>query len=161
MAKTSAGVLLYRWRDGTLQVFLVHPGGPFWQGKDLAAWSIPKGIVEPGEELLAAARREFHEETGSPIDGPFEALSPARQASGKIVHAFALEGDLDAATVHSITCSVEWPRGSGRFQQFPEVDRGAWFGLAEAFGRIVKGQMPILRELADRLLPAVSAVAPH
>lgn len=150
MKKKSAGLLLYRRRAERLEVFLVHPGGPFWSGKELSAWSIPKGEVEQDEEPLAAAQREFHEETGSRIDGPFSPLTPVRQASGKVVHAWAVEGDLDPAQLKSTTFTMEWPRGSGLLQQYPEVDRGAWFTLDEALEKIIKGQAPLLIELSSR-----------
>lgn len=144
-------MLLYRRRSDRLEVFLVHPGGPFWSGKEFAAWSIPKGEIEQDEEPLAAAQREFHEETGTWIDGPFSPLSPVRQASGKVVHAWAVEGDLDPTQLQSNTCTMEWPRGSGRVLEYPEVDRGAWFTLSEAVQRIIKGQASLLTELGDRV----------
>lgn len=154
MAKLSAGILLYR-RDpaGTtsLHVLLVHPGGPFWANKDLGAWTIPKGEPEPGEELLAAARREFAEETGGRADGDALALASITQAAGKTVHAWAVAGEFDAATLQSNTVMVEWPRGTGRMREFPEVDRGAWFSIAEARRRILPAQEPLL----DRLLKIV------
>ncbi|GKS59555.1 NTP pyrophosphohydrolase [Nitrospira sp.] len=145
--KRSAGILLYRKRDHGVDVFLVHPGGPFWDKKDDGAWSIPKGLYELGEDHLAAARREFAEETGAPIDGTFTPLSPLRQASGKVVSAWAVEGDIDAATVTSNTFSMEWPPRSGRIQEFPEVDRGAWFDLATARTKLQRGQYGFLDQL--------------
>ena len=120
--KTSAGILLYR-RQPELQVFLVHPGGPFWAKKDLGAWSLPKGELDEGEDPLAAAIREFTEETGFPVDGDFRALSPLRQKNGKIIHAWAVEGDCDPAELRSSPFSMEWPPKSGKQQEFPEVDR--------------------------------------
>ena len=151
MAKLSAGLLLYRLRAGVIEVFLVHPGGPFWARKDEGAWSIPKGEAEPGEDLLAAARRELREETGAEADGAFLDLGRHRQASGKIVAAFALEGDFDPAALESQTFAMEWPPRSGKTAEFPEVDRAQWFDLATAARKIVKGQQPILVALAARL----------
>lgn len=154
MAKTTAGLLLFR-RTAGLEVLLVHPGGPLWSGKDDGAWSIPKGLPEPGEQLLTAARREFAEETGArpPATTPI-ALAPRPQPSGKIVHAWAVEGDFDVAQVHSNEFEMEWPPRSGRRQRFPEVDRAAWFGLDEARRKILKGQRPLLDELQQRLAGA-------
>jgi predicted NUDIX family NTP pyrophosphohydrolase len=143
----SAGVLVYRKNDGALEVFLVHPGGPLWRNKDAGAWGIPKGIFDPAEAPLDAARREFAEETGAAIDGTFLALTPRRLKSGKVLHAFAVEGSVDAAVIRSNTFSMEWPPRSGRYRSFPEVDRGAWFGLDEARARINEGQRPLLAEL--------------
>jgi predicted NUDIX family NTP pyrophosphohydrolase len=144
--KTSAGILLYR-RQPELQVFLVHPGGPFWAKKDLGAWSIPKGEIGEGEEPLATAIREFTEETGFTVDGDFRALSPLRQKSGKTIRAWAVEGDCDPALLHSNLFSMEWPPKSGKQQEFPEVDRGAWFGIDEARTRIIGGQSGFIDEL--------------
>ena len=140
MPKTSAGLLLYRDSDGVLEVFLVHPGGPFWVKKDEGAWSIPKGEFEPGEDPLAAARREFTEETSFPITGEFVPLTPLKQRSGKIVHAFAVRGDCDPALIRSNTFTFQ-----GR--EFPEVDRAGWFGLEAAKQRILPGQAGFLDEL--------------
>jgi predicted NUDIX family NTP pyrophosphohydrolase len=128
----SAGLLLFRRAGGALEVLLAHPGGPFWAGRDAGAWTIPKGLVGPGEDLLDAARREFAEETGFAPGGPFLPLGSVKQKAGKVVHAWACEGDLDPATAVSNTMSVEWPPGSGRRVEFPEVDRCAWFGPEEA-----------------------------
>ena len=147
----SAGLLLYRQRPGGLEVLLVHPGGPFWAKRDLGAWSIPKGELSPGEDPLAAARREASEELGAPIDGPMLALSPVRQRGGKDVLAWAVEADWNPASLQSNHFELEWPPRSGRRQQFPEVDRAAWFTLPEAAARIVSGQRALLDELA-RLL---------
>ena len=144
--KTSAAILLYRRRDG-LEVFLVHPGGPFWAKKDLGAWSLPKGELDEGEDPLAAAKREFTEETGFPIDGELHPLTPLRQPSGKTIVAWAVEGDCDPAALRSNTFSMEWPPKSGKRQEFTEVDRGAWFTIDEARKHIVKGQEPFLDEL--------------
>lgn len=151
MPKLSAGILMYRCRDGTLQVFLVHPGGPLWAKKDLGAWSIPKGETDPGEDALFAARREFGEETGFPVSGRFIPLSPVRLKSGKMVQAWAVEGDFDPDAVRSNTFSMEWPPRSGRQQKFPEIDRAAWFGLEEAKRKINEGQIPLLEELGRRV----------
>ena len=145
--KQSAGLLLYRRPAGRLQVLLVHPGGPFWQKKDLGAWSIPKGEFAAGEDALAAARREFNEETGLEVTGPFTPLTPVKQPGGKIVHAWAVEGDVDPRDLRSNIFSLKWPPRSGRWQEFPEVDRAAWFDLEEAKRRINRGQVPLLDEL--------------
>jgi predicted NUDIX family NTP pyrophosphohydrolase len=154
MPPQSAGILLYRLRSGAPDVLLVHPGGPFWARKDLGAWSIPKGELFPGEEPLEAARREWLEEIGSPLDGPFTPMRPVRQPGGKVVLAWAVCGDLDPSTVRSNTFSLEWPRGSGRFAEFPEVDRAEWFSLSAARGKILKGQLPLLDELKRILASA-------
>jgi predicted NUDIX family NTP pyrophosphohydrolase len=151
MAKQSAGVLVYRRRGDGIEVFLAHPGGPFWAKKDLGAWSIPKGEFLDDETPLDAARREFAEETGQPISGEFRALTPHKSPGGKMIHAFAVEGDVDAAKVESNLFEMEWPPHSGRMQSFPEVDRGAWFGIDAARQRLTKGQLPILDELVARL----------
>ena len=151
MPRISAGLLLFRRRDGAVEVLLVHPGGPFWKNKDAGAWSIPKGEIAENEAPLDAARREFEEETGSAPPGPFVALAPVRQASGKIVHAWAVEGDLDAARIRSNTVEREWPPGSGRMRRFPEVDRAAWLRPDEARRRINAGQAPLIVELLSRL----------
>ena len=148
MAAKSAGILVYKRAADGIRVFLVHPGGPFWAKKDQGAWSIPKGEFEEGEDGLTTARREFHEEVGQKIDGDFVALTPIRQPGGKMVYAWAVEGDVDADNVKSNDFEMEWPPKSGRKQRFPEVDRGAWFALDEARSRIMTGQRPILEELA-------------
>jgi predicted NUDIX family NTP pyrophosphohydrolase len=148
MTRTSAGILLYRWREGELEVFLVHPGGPFWARKDAGAWSIPKGEFAPDEDPLAAARREFAEETGLAVDGEFRALRPIRQAGGKVVHAFAIEGEVDPGAIRSNSFTIEWPPRSGRLRAFPEVDRAGWFALAEAQQKILKSQLGMLEQLA-------------
>src|SRR5512135_640523 len=150
MSKTSAGLLMYRVRDG-LQFLLVHPGGPLWARKDEGAWSIPKGLYGPGEDALVAARREFKEETGAEPEGEFIRLTPIRQPSGKIISAWAFEGDFDPAELRSNTFSIEWPPRSGRQQEYPEVDRAGWFGLEEARKKILPGQLGFLMELS-RLL---------
>ena len=151
MPKQSAGLLMFRRGGGKLEVLLVHPGGPFWKNKDLGAWTIPKGEHDAGEEALAAAAREFREETGIEPRAPFIELTPVKQAGGKVVAAWAFEGDGDAAAIRSNTFSLEWPRGSGRFQDFPEVDRAAWFSLDEARRKILRGQAPLLEELASKI----------
>ncbi len=151
MAKQSAGVLLYRFRQAAPEVLLVHPGGPFWVKKDAGAWSIPKGEAEPGEDLLARAQREFTEETGFTVVGDFRPLAPIRQSAGKIVHAWAVEGDCDAAAVKSNTFDLEWPPRSGRIQAFPEVDRAGWFALGVAREKINPAQRGLLDDL-ERLL---------
>jgi predicted NUDIX family NTP pyrophosphohydrolase len=151
MPKTSAGLLLYRQIHGPLEVFLVHPGGPFWAKKDLGAWTVPKGEYVHGEEALDAARREFREETGfAPPENCWE-LGVIRQASGKIVTAWAAEGDCDPDLLVSNHCEVQWPPHSGRHIDIPEVDRGAWFSLPEAHKRILITQVPLLDALAHKL----------
>ena len=147
MAKISAGILMYRKRNGELQVFLVHPGGPLWAKKDQGAWSIPKGEIGPGEDPLSAAQREFEEETGVKISGRFIPLSSVKLKSGKVVQAWAVEGDCDPEVITSNTFLMEWPPKSGRQQEFPEIDRAAWFGTGEAKEKINKGQIPFLEEL--------------
>jgi predicted NUDIX family NTP pyrophosphohydrolase len=139
---------MYRRRAGALEVLLVHPGGPFWARKDAGAWSIPKGEVDPTEAPLAAARREFTEETGFPAEGRFQPLTPITQAGGKIVHAWAVEGDLDPADLRSNSFTIEWPPRSGRQAAFPEVDRAAWFPLKVAREKINPAQAALLDELA-------------
>ena len=151
MAKKSAGLLLYRKDGDSVEVFLVHPGGPFWAKKDEGAWSIPKGEFVDGEEALEAAKREFQEETGFAVKGRFEALEPVKQASGKIVYAWAIEGDIDSSAIRSNNFSMEWPPGSKKIREFPEVDRGGWFALATARQKILTGQSPLLEELLSIL----------
>ncbi len=151
MPRTSAGVLLYRRRGGRLEVFLVHPGGPFFARKDEGVWSIPKGEVEPGEAPFDTARREFEEETGVRPAGPFLELPPVRQRGGKLVYAWAAEGDCDPASLRSDTVTLEWPPRSGRTATFPEVDRAAFFDLEAARRKINPAQAVWLDELARRL----------
>jgi predicted NUDIX family NTP pyrophosphohydrolase len=151
----SAGLLLYRRPQGGLEVFLAHPGGPFWRGRDLGAWTIPKGLVTAGEELLDAARREFEEETGIAPREPFLPLGSIRQKAGKVIHAWAWEGNADPATIVSNTTSCEWPRGSGRTLTYPEVDRCAWFEPNAARTKL----NPAQAELIDRLEAALQAGA--
>ena len=148
MARTSAGLLLFRRTSAGVEVLLVHPGGPLWAKKDEGAWSIPKGEIDAGEDPLAAARREFEEELGSPVSGEFIALAPIRQASGKVVHAWAVEGNFDPATLTSGIFSMEWPPRSGRQQDFPEVDRAEWFSIDDASRKINKAQIELLNQLA-------------
>lgn len=147
MPRQSAGLLLLRESRGALEVLLVHPGGPFWARKDDGAWSIPKGEFDAGEEPLAAARREFAEETGTTVAGEFIELQPVRQPSGKIVHAWAVRADFDPAQLRSNTFSIEWPPKSGQLREFPEVDRAAWFALDQARAKIQPGQLPLLDQL--------------
>lgn len=152
MAARSAGILLYRRRDGALEVLLVHPGGPFWVRRDAGAWSLPKGEYESGEDPLAAARREFAEELGvSPPVGQTHELGQVRQKSGKLISAWALEGELDVEAVASNTFELEWPPRSGRIEQFPEVDRAGWFALAQAREKLNPAQVELLERL-ERLL---------
>jgi predicted NUDIX family NTP pyrophosphohydrolase len=151
MPATSAGLLLFRSTErGALEVLLVHPGGPFWARRDLGAWSIPKGEIGEGEEPLAAARRELHEEIGVLVEESEAAipLGTVRQKGGKIVHAWAIRADLDPARIRSNTFEIEWPHGSGKRRTFPEVDRAAWFDLAEARRRILPSQVAFLDALA-------------
>jgi predicted NUDIX family NTP pyrophosphohydrolase len=143
----SAGLLLYRHRPEGLEVFLAHPGGPFWRGRDLGSWTIPKGLVAAGEDFLDAARREFEEETGVVPHEPFLPLGSVRQKGGKVIHAWAWEGDADPAAIVSNTSQVEWPRGSGRWITFPEVDRAGWFAPDAARAKL----NPAQAELIDRL----------
>ncbi len=149
--RKSAGILLYRNGAAGLEVLLVHPGGPFWANRDAGAWSIPKGEIDADEEPLAAARREFAEETGIVPEGPFVTLPPVRQRSGKRVLAWAAAGDCDPAACRSNTFTMEWPPRSGRMEAFPEADRAAWFALDEARRRMVPAQQPLLDALAARL----------
>ena len=150
--RQSAGLLLYRVRETGIEVLLVHPGGPFWARRDEGAWTIPKGEFDANEAPLAAARREFLEETGAAVEGRFTALTPVRQAGGKRVHAFAVEADFDPATLMSNTFEIEWPPRSGRMQHFPEVDRAAWFTVAEAATKMHSAQRVWLGEI-DRSRP--------
>ncbi|MBV9697571.1 MAG: NUDIX domain-containing protein [Gammaproteobacteria bacterium] len=148
MTRTSAGLLLHRGLGSDREVFLVHPGGPYWAKKDEGAWSVPKGLVEAGEDELAAAWREFQEETGMDVSG-FGAprdLGSFMQPSGKRVRVWAVEGDCDPSQLRSNLCAIEWPPRSGRMAQFPEVDRGAWFDAQQARRKILKGQRPILEK---------------
>jgi len=152
VSRLSAGLLVYRVIEGALEVFLVHPGRPFWAGKDQGTWSIPKGECFPGEDLLNAARREFQEETGFTVAGPFLPLPPRRQKRGKLIHAWAVPGDLDPDNLVSNPFPLEWPPRSGRMQVFPEVDRAGWFSVDAAREKIVPGQRGFLEEL-ETILP--------
>ncbi|RUW50637.1 NUDIX domain-containing protein [Mesorhizobium sp. M8A.F.Ca.ET.021.01.1.1] len=151
MAKRSAGLLIYRRSGGDIQVLLVHPGGPFWAKKDDGAWSIPKGLVDQGEDELAAARRETGEELGMKVEGAFARLGDYRQPGGKIVSAWSVEADIDVTAISSNTFTMEWPPRSGSMKEFPEVDRAGWFTLAEAEVKILQGQRPMLSDLAEQL----------
>lgn len=148
--RQSAGILLYRKKAGGLQFFLVHPGGPFWQGKDAGAWTIPKGEFTD-EAPLAAAQREFREETGYTVDGPFMPLTAVKQKAGKLVHAWAAEGDIDPNSIVSNTFRAEWPYKSGKWQSYPEVDKAGWFSFDEACEKIKPAQVAFLVELSERL----------
>lgn len=156
LVQVSAGILLYRRSSSGTEVFLVHPGGPYWTRKDAGAWSVPKGLVNAGEDELAAARREFAEETGFDAPGtPEHPLGSFRLPSGKLLHVWAVEGDCDPAGLRSNLFNIEWPPGSGRTGSFPEVDRGGWFDRAAALGKIAPGQRPVLeRFYADYDRPA-------
>ncbi len=151
MPQRSAGILLYRRRKGAVEVLLVHPGGPFWARKDEGAWSIPKGEYAGDEDGLAAARREFAEETGTRIEGEAIALGAFRQSSAKTVDAWAIEDDFDPATLKSNTFTLEWPPRSGKMREVPEVDRAQWFTPEEAARKLLKGQRPILEALLQCL----------
>ncbi len=156
----SAGILLYRFRDGALEVLLAHPGGPFWAKKDDGAWSIPKGEYTDDEDPWLAARREFEEELGKPPpDGPRIDLPPLRQPSGKIITAFAVRGDLDLDGTVSNTFTLEWPKGSGDVREYPEIDRVDWFSVDEARSKLLKGQRPLLDQLMDALGDAESGAS--
>lgn len=152
MSVRSAGILLYRFAAGRLEVLLVHPGGPYWAHKDAASWTIPKGLCEANESPLDAAKREFREETGFEANGSFIELGALKQPSGKIVHAWAVEQDLDTSRLVSNTFSLEWPRGSGVINVYPEVDQGQWFGIEQAREKLLRGQL----EFVERLLRVVT-----
>ena len=149
MSKESAGLLVYRVRGGELEVLLAHPGGPLWAKKDAGIWSIPKGELKPGEDPLACAQREFEEETGTKPNGPFHALTPIQQKSGKVVRAWAVEADLDLSGFKSNTFKMEWPPHSGRMQEFPEVDKVEYFAVSEAEQKMNPAQATLVRELAE------------
>jgi predicted NUDIX family NTP pyrophosphohydrolase len=156
----SAGLLVFR-RKPRLEVLLGHPGGPYWARKDPGAWSIPKGLVGPDGDLVAAARRELAEETSFIADGPLIALAPVRQKSGKIVHAFALEADFDLAQFASNSFEIEWPPRSGKRREFPEIDRVGYFGVDEAMEKILTYQQPFIRELLEKVGTAEHAQNPR
>ena len=151
MPKHSAGILCYKFSGKQLFVFLIHPGGPFFAKKDLGAWSIPKGEINENENPLDAAKREFKEETSFDVGGNFIELKPVKQNSGKIVHAWALQAELDASKMQSNFFGLEWPPNSGKILQFPEADKAAWFTVEEAKKKILKGQLPIIDELVKKL----------
>jgi predicted NUDIX family NTP pyrophosphohydrolase len=149
-SQVSAGLLVFRNQDAP-EVLLAHPGGPFWANKDAGAWGIPKGLIEPNADLLATAQREFTEETGFVAAGPFVPLAPVKQKSGKIVHAFACQGDFDPARVTSNLFEIEWPPKSGQVKSFPEIDRIAWFTIPAALAKAIAYQQPFLLELQEKL----------
>jgi predicted NUDIX family NTP pyrophosphohydrolase len=151
MTQHSAGLLMFRRRSETIEMLLVHPGGPFWARKDDGAWSIPKGLFLEGEDALVAAKREFEEETGQRPDGAFIQLGSFKQPSGKHVHAWAVEGEFDLTSFRSNNFAMEWPPKSGRMQEFPEADRAGWFAPQDALVKITKGQRPIIAALLERL----------
>lgn len=155
MAKLSAGILLYRIREDALEVMLVHPGGPFWKNKDLGAWSIPKGEYQIGEDPLEHAKREFKEETGQSLKGKFTRLMPIKQAGGKIVTAFAVEGEIDVTKIKSNSIPIEWPPKSGKFEQIPEIDRGEWFDLETARHKLNPAQTGFIDQLQDLLSKSI------
>ncbi len=151
MMKKSAGILLYRLEAGKIQFFLVHPGGPFWKNKDAGAWTIPKGELEDGEDGLTTAKREFKEETGTGIEGNFTALTPIQQKGGKLVYAWAIEGNIDADNIISNTLKIQWPPKSSKWIVVPEVDKASWFDVAEARQKINPVQTLLIDELLDHL----------
>ncbi len=149
--RKSAGILLYKYREEHLMVFLVHPGGPFWKNKDAGAWTIPKGEFAEDEYPLQAAVREFKEETGTTISGTFIELSPVKQKGGKLIYAWAVEGNIDAATLHSNSFNLEWPPQSGKLLSVPKVDKGDWFFITEANQKINSAQKALLEELVEKI----------
>ena len=151
MVVHSAGILLFRFNGEQLEIFLAHPGGPYFANKDKGVWSIPKGLREGGEDMLATAKREFHEETGFVVDGAFIELGMVKLHSGKRVHAWALEGDVDASKLVSNTFTMEWPKHTGQIREFPEMDTGVWFSEDEARVRITLGQLDLIDRLIDHL----------
>lgn len=151
MPRQSAGLLIYRRRGVQIEVFLVHPGGPFWQAKDEGAWSIPKGEFAAGDDPLEVAKREFQEETGLTVEGSVVPLEPIKQRGGKTVHAWLVEADVDASHIASNMFTIEWPPGSGKLQEFPEVDRAGWFSLEAAMQKINEGQRELLKQLYAQL----------
>jgi len=159
--KRSAGILVWRRRSGTAELFLAHPGGPFWKNKDDGAWSIPKGEIDPDEEPLKAAQREFREEIGQTIDGTFTPLTPVTIASGKTIEAWAIEHDVDVAAIASNSFEIEWPPRSGKRQAFPEVDRAGWFDGPTALQKITPGQVPLLVQLLEKLGVPIPPVTPR
>ena len=151
MKKLSAGIILYRYRKGKLEVMLVHPGGPFWKNKDEGVWSIPKGLVQEGEDSMDAARREFEEECGFEPEMELVDLGEANQSGKKRVHAYAAEGDMDPSEIRSNTFEMEWPKGSGDVEEFPEVDRAEWFTISDAEEKILNGQVVFIERLRSFL----------
>ena len=151
MVNQSAGILLYRTKNKHLELFLVHPGGPFWQKKDQGAWTIPKGEFTNDEEALSAAKREFQEETGVTLSGDFIELAPVKQKAGKMIYAWAIEGDIDAASISSNSFSIEWPPKSGKQKEFPEIDKAEWFTENTAKEKINPAQVPLIDELLQKL----------
>lgn len=151
MSVHSAGILLYRLKDNAVEVLLAHPGGPFWSGKDLGAWTIPKGLTEADEDFLQAAKREFKEETGFEVDGQFIDLGTIRQPSRKMIQIWALKLDLDVGRLQSNEFTMEWPRRSGIMMQFPEIDRAEWFDIDRARQKILKGQAGFLDRLISKI----------
>ena len=158
MPRISAGLLLYRFHEGKLQVLLAHPGGPYFTHKDEGAWTIPKGEIEADEDFLGTAKREFAEETGLTPTGPFIALKPIKQKGGKIVHAWAFEGDCDPEKIVSNTFTMEWPPGSGRKMEFPEIDRADFFDVAAAKRKIKAGQEALIEEVESIIMGRTEAV---
>ena len=152
MPKQSAGILLYRIKDTKLQVFLCHPGGPFYKNKDTAVWTIPKGEFDASEEPLAAAIREFKEETGQDVKGDFTPLRPVKYKNGKIVYAWAVEGEIDADAIESNVFPLEWPPKSGKYIQVPEVDRGEWFSIEIAKEKIIPALSQLLHDLVENVI---------
>lgn len=151
MSQKSAGIVLYRIQKNCVEVFLVHPGGPYWSKKDDGAWSIPKGEFNENEEPLAAAKREFQEETGIKISGEFIQLNPVKQKGGKMVYAWAVEGDIDPAKIKSNSFEIEWPPRSGKMKSFPEIDKAAWFQLSHAQKKIIEAQSALIKELESKI----------
>jgi len=151
MAKESAGLMMFRKRAGALEFLLVHPGGPFWKNKNAGAWTIPKGEIAEGEDALAAAKREFEEELGLKAEGSLIELKPIKQKGGKVVRAWAFEGDCDPSQIKSNTFTMEWPPRSGKMAEFPEVDRAEFFNLEQAKEKINGAQIPLLEELGTKL----------
>ncbi len=150
--KKSAGILLFKSVNNQLEIFLVHPGGPFWKNKDLGSWSIPKGEYPDGENPLEAAKREFQEETGTMLSGNFIELNPVKLKSGKLIHAWALQSDIDAATITSNEFEMEWPPKSGKIKRFPEVDRGEWFTFETAVKKVNPAQVGLIEQLQKLLV---------
>ncbi len=151
MKKQSAGVLLYRFIKNSMEIFLVHPGGPFWKNKDKGSWSIPKGEFKDDEDALDAAKREFCEETGSNISGQFIKFSPIKQKSGKLIFCWAVQGDIDKEEIRSNTFELEWPPHSGAKQEFPEIDKSGWFNVTKAKEKIIPAQAALIDELMEKV----------